>query len=760
MATITILSNDTDEATYTFSIQGTGNASSTTCVSLSDATIYEQDFETSAATPELTYTNSSTTVSSGTGAFPSDNMFSGGTQGIQSSGGTGGIIEFATVDLSSYSNISFSVRLASFSTTSGNGAEASDTAKLFISTDSGSTYSEEITVTGASANNARWSFTSGTGNATSTYDGNNTTTMYAPSGTGDRTTDGYSTITLSGLPSSATLRVKIEIKNNSTSEIWVIDDAKITADIDGSTIWNSVWSNSTPTSTTKVVIDSDYDMSSNNDVTTCELDVSSGNTLIVTSGKYMEVQGNITNNGTIIIEDGGSLIQVGATSGITGTGTFMAKRNSTSLPSEHVYTYWSTPLTNSTLSEVVSNADNYYSFNAASQNWFAATASSIMTPGQGYITKGPTDGNFPGTYTAEFSGSTFNNGDISVALDFSSDGDADNDWNLIGNPYPSSIDADAFLTANSTIGGTLYFWTHNTDASFDTNFSQNDYVSWNGTGGTAGCTGCTAPDGFIASGQSFFAQALSTSNATFTNSIRNTGNNTNFYKSVIKKDRVWLNFSGENTFSQLLVGFIEEATNEVDRMYDGIKLEGDTNGSFYTLIDSQPFGIQGRSRLTSIEEIPLGVILNCVGDFKISIDHFEGKLEKSTIYLEDTLLNTKHNLKDSDYKVVISEKGTYNDRFKLIIETDSSVLDINDYEVNKPQLTIRNFTNEIEFEITSGEQIQEIIFFNLLGKEILVSDFTTNKARINSLLLKRSTIIIAKIVLSSGEILVNKIYID
>ncbi len=36
---------------------------------------------------------------------------------------------------------------------------------------------------------------------------------------------------------------------------------------------------------------------------------------------------------------------------------------------------------------------------------------------------------------------------------------------LIGNPYPSALDADLFLIANKTtaLEGTLYFWTHNTN---------------------------------------------------------------------------------------------------------------------------------------------------------------------------------------------------------------------------------------------------------------------------------------------------------
>ena len=43
-------------------------------------------------------------------------------------------------------------------------------------------------------------------------------------------------------------------------------------------------------------------------------------------------------------------------------------------------------------------------------------------------------------------------------------------WNLIGNPYPSAIDAELLLNHpenKNLLSGTLYFWTHSTPASED-----------------------------------------------------------------------------------------------------------------------------------------------------------------------------------------------------------------------------------------------------------------------------------------------------
>ncbi|KAF2518821.1 hypothetical protein EYY60_00010, partial [Flavobacterium zhairuonense] len=58
---------------------------------------------------------------------------------------------------------------------------------------------------------------------------------------------------------------------------------------------------------------------------------------------------------------------------------------------------------------------------------------------------------------------------------------------LLGNPYPSALSADAFITANNTLlDGTLYFWTHNTPVVLigAYQYTTDDYAVYNLSGGT------------------------------------------------------------------------------------------------------------------------------------------------------------------------------------------------------------------------------------------------------------------------------------
>ena len=393
--------------------------------------------------------------------------------------------------------------------------------------------------------------------------------------------------------------------------------------------WNISWSGTgNPEEYFKAILHENYDTSTNGNFTACELQINSSRTLTVSSGGTVTVENGITNNGDIVVEDNGSIVQGTKDGPNTGTG-YTVNRQSTSQLEEGNYTYWSSPLTSATLANVT-NAQLYYSFTGSSQTWVAASSATSMTAGVGYINTGDSGITYPNTYTAAFTGSAFNNGDVSVTLGFTADADADTDWNLLGNPYPSAIDADAFIADNTAIGGTLYFWTHNTLDSAGNN-TQDDYVLWNGSGGTGSCTGCTAPDGNIASGQGFFAQALSTGSATFTNSMRVSGSNTLFYKGAKptkEKDRVWINMKSENGFSQTLMAFLKEATDGVDRIYDGQRLNGGSKVNFYSVLEGNNYGIQGKSSLKKEEIIPMGFDTTETGNFKIEIDRTEGALKK------------------------------------------------------------------------------------------------------------------------------------
>src|SRR5690606_23624541 len=106
----------------------------------------------------------------------------------------------------------------------------------------------------------------------------------------------------------------------------------------------------------------------------------------------------------------------------------------------------------------------------------------------------------------DWNGGTYVNG-VSPTLGTNDD----DNWNLIGNPYPSAIDAIDFLTANPNIEGFINIWTHGNLPSSSVsdpfyndyvyNYTSNDYITYNATGAS---TGPATYNGFIPAGQGFF----------------------------------------------------------------------------------------------------------------------------------------------------------------------------------------------------------------------------------------------------------------
>lgn len=543
---------------------------------------------------------------------------------------------------------------------------------------------------------------------------------------------------------------------------WTGDDASvITFSGTFNTTWNgSIWDGA-GSDFLNATLDGIYSTSSNGNFSACNCTVNSA--LTVDSGGEVIVENDIINNSSITVESGGSVVQVTATGVDTGS-DYTVKRETTSQSSFNVFTYWSTPITSATFAAVSPTTHEYFSFNAAAQEWVLGNASTPMTPGEGYALEGPDTGSYPGPQTATFTGAPFNNGDISVGLSFSSDGDADNDWNLIGNPYPSAIDAFTFLDDNSAVlGGTIYFWTHNTAEDGTVDNTEDDYAMYTyGSGGAAAVTGGSAPDGNIASTQGFFAQAIASGSLSFTNSMRISGNNTSFFKSKSKienseRDRIWLNLTTDKSFSQILVGFFDEATDGIESKFDGVRLVGKSSLNFYSLIDDIHLGIQGKSSLKEKEIIPLGFSASTSGYFTISIDKFEGRLEDSNIFLEDVHLNVKHNLKNADYVFNSSESGEFNNRFNLIIETKASVLSIDDNSLIR-NIKIKDSKEKITIETLNNAIIKKVLVYNILGKQVLSLENKSSSIELEATLLKSNSILILKTILDTGEVSINKIY--
>ena len=126
-----------------------------------------------------------------------------------------------------YTSIQMSFRLAAWSIGStGNGMETGDYVLVSVSPNGGTTWYETLRVNGNSSNNSWWHY-SASGNASTAYDGNTSVVVFnAP--TGGENPNGHSTVTITSLPATTNLKIKIQLLTNASSERWTIDDFKVT----------------------------------------------------------------------------------------------------------------------------------------------------------------------------------------------------------------------------------------------------------------------------------------------------------------------------------------------------------------------------------------------------------------------------------------------------------------------------------------------------------------------------------------------------
>lgn len=454
----------------------------------------------------------------------------------------------------------------------------------------------------------------------------------------------------------------------------------------------------------------------------------------------------IAHNGALEIRDDASLIQITDVPVNQNIGVAKVQREATDV-NNYDYVYWSTPvdafhvgsISPGTPSSVIFEWIPTVPNGTIGDHGSWANTSENMIPGKGYIVRGLQG--TPIANTAEFQGK-LNNGQISTPIsrgnytgtNYNGVGNLstsdDDNWNLLGNPYPSAISLSDFVGANPNIDGTLYFWRHLNGLStasnspfyenYTYNYDVNDYIASNSLG--------SSPPGFsgyIASGQGFFALMLdsaSTPNTvTFSNTMRNAAyRNDNFYRNadlnLDEKHRIWLDLVRHgNTAISILVGFIEGATNDLDRLYDGISIN-DAEHQFYSVQSNEKLTIQGKALpFNGSETFNLGFKTPTTGNFAISINQLDGLFENSNqdIYIEDTELNIIHDLKVSPYTFT-SDAGTFNTRF--ILRFTAERLSVKDQELLS-NLVIQSNNKSIKAR-SDLSPIQTFELYDITGRAI------------------------------------------
>ena len=436
----------------------------------------------------------------------------------------------------------------------------------------------------------------------------------------------------------------------------------------------------------------------------------------------------------------------------------------------------------------------YTSVSTVYAGWQAVGDTGTINIGEGFTMKGVTGiAPFTTPQNYVFVGKP-NNGTIPLSI-------ALNQSYLVGNPYPSALDADEFIkdnvkdgagrAATNIFNGALYFWDHFGGQTHILSQYIGGYSSYTLMGGVVaisndplinadGSMGTKVPKRYIPVAQGFFIGTGSNSALTgnnpglstavtggtinFKNSQRTfkieSASNSVFFKSNVSNQTVndtidnrqkirLLYQSPSNVYRQILVGADESTTSYFDVGYDAPIIDENAADLYWKTIDSKLI-IQAVSNFNQDQILPLGLKTSTDGICTIKLDTQENISESIQLYIHDSETGYDYDIKNGDFAISLPI-GIYIDRFSLRFA--ETALGTNNPSEIKTFATISNNVIKIE----SSEFIKEINLYDIAGKRLNTYSLTEIKKQFSDAFNYPNGIYIAKITLDNDVVVTKKL---
>ncbi len=438
----------------------------------------------------------------------------------------------------------------------------------------------------------------------------------------------------------------------------------MTIQLSETTVWNgTAWSNGAPDGVKSVTFTQDYLM--DGDMAACALNVTNNADVKMLSNFILTVQNEITVDpgSTLTLESDANLLQGLTTQVNSNVGNIILKREA--FVNRLDYVYWGSPVAGQNLQAFspATLSNRFYTIDEPTSTFVPINpATNNFLPGKGYVIRAPNNyldyplpkQSFMGTFTG-----VPNNGDYTVTVYKSA---TNRGYNLVSNPYPSTIDA-VLLLMGSNNKATICFYVHQSLLGGGYN-----YIYYNLTGGTSSPLNIETL-GYIQPGQGFLYRPTSAVvNVTFKNSMRVGAPYLFFRTANPDRHRYWLNLKkDDDRMSQLLVGYLPDATDQFDGGYDGALIPA---GNYMGVnVEDDVCAIVAKPLPFETESaIPLNLHIEQAGNYSISFDHADGLFDDGQqIYINDTVLGVTHNVTESPYEF-LSETGDFPNRLQIVYQ--------------------------------------------------------------------------------------------
>ncbi len=313
-----------------------------------------------------------------------------------------------------------------------------------------------------------------------------------------------------------------------------------------------------------------------------------------------------------------------------------------------------------------------YQFDESDYTWhYISIVSQDMTEGRGFYAY--SQSSTTGNVTVNYEG-VLNNGDLTVSgLSYTPSQPLNKrGWNMIGNPFPSSINWNSSWTKNN-VDATAYI------------YDGSNYLTWNGTSGTH-------PNGDIAPGQGFWVKAnASGASVTIPQNERKHSSQA-FYKKTAIGNQIFLTVQGNGYSDKMIVRFDKDASADFDSDYDAWKMKGDVSApQLYSVTGGHELSVNVLAFENDEMTIPVYFEAGRKGIFTITADDLSSFTLSDKIYLEDLKENITLDLKEVSSYSFAADADDDLARFVLHFTNDA----LNTVENELSDITIYTFENHI-----------------------------------------------------------------
>lgn len=556
---------------------------------------------------------------------------------------------------------------------------------------------------------------------------------------------------------------------------------------------------------------------------------------------YVEDDVNLEEaDATLYLRDEAQLIQGSGTTGNSGVGELSVYQTGT--VHNYAYNYWTSPVGN-----VLSNTSVNRSFfpslnlhevtglttsNAATltgsydgvaspleiaqywlwryspgtdySDWDYVGATNNVSPGFGFTMKGSA-GSTAQLY--DYRGKP-NSGSIVTSV-------LNGQFTLVGNPYPSAIDAVDYIhdaTNTGNITGTLFFWeqdlsvmSHNLTAyvgGYATYTISSDgamesfvpavfnTVNIDGTLNTGGSTSTSgkAVHRYIPIAQGFMIEGAVNGSAVIRNSHREyykqSDANSEFFKttsltsvdtnsgavneleynedgfqiigSEYKRFRLNVDFNQEHT-RQLLHNFHASATAGFDYGLESNNSNPNPADAYF-MLDDMAYITQAHDFDVDLK-IPLGVVID-ENNTSLTVRIFDVQnFENQPIFLHDIETNTYYNLNELNFDTNL-EAGEYKERFEITFKDGSSSLSVSEFETSNFTIFQNNNVSQLTIKNPDALSIKSVTLYDIAGKRVMQKANLSNNTLYEFPTTKLSDgVYVVNVTLDNKEVLNKKIIV-